>query len=241
MYQQVTDSLLKTAKLKGEYTMTDREIQQALDDIAELKKSVKGHMKLMTPILLDRHFIGLSIFGALFFGLFFSAIGYLVLRSLSFAAVSTGAKVVLAAIFLLFTGLAGIAKTKIISGNLARQRASLTFRDLFRDSEYSALFALLYAGMFAVLVTGAATGARIGDFWILLPFLALYYSFAIALFAIVFLTREYFAMAAVSAAFGFASLAFMRSNQFFWLAAWSASLMITFAVTIAISTRKRAE
>lgn len=144
--------------------MTDREIQQALDDIAELKKSVKGHMKLMTPILLDRHFIGLSVFGAFFFGLFFSAIGFLVQRAGSFAAVSVSAKVFLAAVFLLFTGLAGIWKTRIISCNLAKQRASLTFRDLFRDSEYSALFTLLYAGMFAVIVTGAITGTRTGDF-----------------------------------------------------------------------------
>jgi hypothetical protein len=219
--------------------MTDREIQQALDDIAELKKSVKGHLRLITPILLDRQFIGLSVVGAIFFGLFFSAIGVLVLQAGSFASVTASAKVFLAAVFLLFTGLAGIWKTRIISCNLAKQRASLTFRDLFRDSEYSALFALLYAGMFAVIVTGAITGTRTGDFWILLPLISLYYSFMIALFAIVFLTPEYFTMSAVSAVFGFASLVFMHSHQFFWLAAWSSSLMISFAVTIAVSTRKR--
>ncbi len=220
--------------------MTEQEIQQALDDIAELKKSVKGHMRFMTSILMDRKFIWFSIAAAVFSGFFFSAIGLMTVRFGSFNAIPGEIKIVLAGILVLFIGLSGVYKTRIISRNIARRNASFTYRDLFRDSEFTALFSLMYAGMFAVIVTGAVIGSRLNDLWILLPFISLYYAFIIVLFAIVFLTPAYFITAGFSAAFGLAALLFMKSHHFFWLAAWMVILMLSFAGSIAAATRKMA-
>jgi hypothetical protein len=220
--------------------MYDSDIRKALDDIAELKQAVRGHLKIMRPILLDRAFIPFSYLGALFFACSF--LGAQVLLSIfgSFTAVPVLLKAISGTILLLILIPFSVIKLRIIRRNLARQNNLLTFRALFGYRELRNLYLLIIYVLVLVLVVALYASFLTGNWWILLTAFALFAGFLEALFAFIFFVPEYLVTSAICTAFGFISLFWMRNNYFLWLAVFSGLLLGTYGLVIQFSGRKKA-
>ncbi len=218
--------------------MTENDLVQAIEDIAELKKTIRGTLKTMRPILIDPVFVPFSLAAALLFSLLFLALHLVIARWGSFDAVPLGLRVGIPAAGVGVFALSGLMKLRIINRGLHRLGVGKTLRALFRDREFRGLYVLVEAGFLGVAAVGWRLAAETGSWGLALPILALYMGFALSLFALTFGTAEYFAVGTVSAAFGLAALAFMRTAPLLWLSAYCAVLFVAYAAAITLANRK---
>ncbi len=202
--------------------MNDEEIRKALDDIAELKKSVRGPLKIMRPILLDKAFISFSYFGAVFIAGVFIVLYFVIKAYGSFQGIPLYIKILLAAGLIALLVPFTVIKTRIIKHNLARQKRSLSIWNLLTIPEFRNFYLVLLYGVALFTITFGYMCVLTGDWWLFIPASALSFSFAMALFALIFQVNEYYWLSALCAVFGLASLFFMKGDQLLWLAAFGA-------------------
>jgi len=219
--------------------MNDSEIRKALDDIAELKKSVRGNLKIIRPVMLDRAFIPLCYIAAALLSVGFSTVHFLGLRYGSLALLPSALKLVLAVALVLAFVASGLIKLRIIRRNFARQNRTLSYRELFKFPDFRNLYLLILYGLLLLLVAVGSAAAHTGNWWTLLPAFSLYYAFIIALLALMLTIPEYLVQSLIGAAFGITSLLWMKDSQFLWLAAFCAIVLVSFGLVIQFARGNR--
>lgn len=219
--------------------MNDSDIRKALDDIAELKKSVRGNLKIMRPVMLDRAFIPLCYIAAALLSVGFSTLHLLGLKYGSLALLPSVLKLVLAVTLVLAFVVSGLIKLRIIRRNFARQNRTLTYRELFKFPDFRNLYLLILYGILLVVIAVGSTAAQTGNWWMLLPVFSLYYAFIVALLALMLTIPEYLVQSLIGAAFGIASLFWMKDSQFLWLAAFCAIVLVSFGLVIQFAPGNR--
>jgi hypothetical protein len=215
--------------------MNDDEIRKALEDIAELKKSVRGNLRRIRPVFLDKGFFPFSVVSAIVFPAFFCVLQYAIDAAGGFAAISEAHKAAFAGVFTILVIIAGVLKNRLITWSLARQTRRLTWYDLFVDRDFRKLYILTIFGIITVIGVGLYIGWRVSDWWILFPIMCLCYAFVIAQYGIAFCIDEFIPLAVLSFAFGISSLFLMHGHGLLWLAAYMFVLMAGYGAIVRFS------
>ena len=213
--------------------MTEKEIKQALDDIAEVRHSVRSSIKFMRPLLLDRSFALFSIVFGILFAFLLAGVHFLFVKYGSFAAMPISLRWGITTAIVIVVGSTGIIKQVIIKQILRKQDRSLTFFSLFKYPDFFNLYLLVIYGtvILAVLVCWLClSGAN--SWWIAFPAFALFFGFIIAMFAVMAQLAEYRLLSAISTISGFIVLFFMKDCQFLWLAAYVLVLFVAYGALI---------
>lgn len=215
--------------------MNDDEIRKALEDIAELKKSVRGNLRRIRPVFLDKGFFAFSIVSAIVFPAFFCVLQYAINAAGGFSSISEGHKAAFAGVLAILVIIAGVLKNRLLTRSLARQTRRLTWYDLFVDRDFRDLYILSIIGIITMIGVGLYIGWRLSDWWILLPLMALCYGFVIAQYGIAFCIAEFIPLAAFSFAFGIVALLAMRGNGLIWLSVYMFCLMAGYGAIVRFS------
>ena len=213
--------------------MTEKEIKQALDDIAEVRHSIQSSLKIMRPLLLDRSFAFFSIIFGILLALLLTGAHFFSAQYGTFASMPTSLKWGITATIVLVIGGAGIIKQVIIKRILRKQDRSLTIFTLFKYPDFFNFYLLVIYGIVILAIAlcwFCLTGTN--SWWVIFPVCALFFGFIIALFAVAAQIAEYRILSAISTVSGFLVLFFMKDSQFLWLAAYVFVLFVSYGVMI---------
>jgi len=213
--------------------MTEKEIKQALDDIAEVRHSIRSSLKIMRPLLLDRSFALFSIIFGILLALLLTGTHFFSVQYGTFASMPVSLRWGITATILIVICGAGIIKQVIIKQILRKQDRSLTIFSLFKYRDFFNLYLLVIYGtviLAAVVCWLCLAGAN--SWWIAFPAFALFFGFIIAMFAVVAQLAEYRILSAISTISGLLVLFFMKDSQFLWLAAYVLALFVAYGVLI---------
>ena len=222
--------------------MTEKEIEMALVDIAEIRQSIQGKLKVIRPLFLDRAFAPFSLVFGIVIASLLVAVHLLYVSFDGFAGIPISAKIALSAVLTILLGVSGFLKQRIITRALRKQDRSLTIFSLFRLREFREFYTLSAYG-FILIAAGASLVCVPGDasWWLLLPVYSMYIGFIFALMSLVFRLPEFRVLSVVSALFGFAALACMKYDHFLWLAAFAIILPGTYSLIVIFSRSNRIE
>jgi hypothetical protein len=224
----------------GEKKMTDKEIKQALEDIAEIRHSIRNSMKIIGPLLLDRSFALFSVIFGVLLALLLSGAYCLSVQYGAFDSMPISLRwLFIALIGVLIVG-SGILKQVIIKRILRKQDRSLTFYSLFKFPEFRNIYVLVIYGM--VIIAAVVCQACIADhnsWWIAFPAFALYFSFVVALFGVVAQLLEYRILSIIWTISGLVVLFFMKDNQLLFLAAYVLVIFVSYGVTVFLARGNR--
>lgn len=222
--------------------MTEKEIETAIADIAEIRQSIQGKLKVMRPLFLDRAFAPFSLAFGVAIAALIAAVHFLSAAYGGFASMPSSAKVLLTAALIILLGVSGFLKQKIIARALGKQDRSLTVFSLFRLREFRELYLLAAYGF---ILIAAATGIFCilggASWWILLPLYSIYLGFIFALMSVAFRIPEFRLLSILAAAFGLAAFAFMKSDRLLWLAAFTAILPGAYSLVVVLARSNRIE
>lgn len=220
--------------------MTEKEIRQALDDIADVRQSIRTNMKIMKPILLDRAFALFSlVFSVIIAGILVGM--HVAVRAYGSLGDAPGAvRLFILATFVLVAVVGGFIKQRIISRSLKKQDRTLTVFDLFRFPEFRNLYGLAAYGALILAETICWFCVRgEADWWVILPAIALFIGFIIALFSLVYQVPEYRILSVISVAFGFIALVFMKGSELLWTAAYSFVFLAGYSLIVFLARDNR--
>lgn len=212
--------------------MNDTEIRKALNDIAELKKNVKGSLKIMRPILLDKSFISFSYLCSFFSAIYFLALHFMYKVYGNFASVPIMLKYIFFGSIIVLLIPLTLIKTRIIKQNLARQKRSVSLFNLMTMREFRNLYLVILYGFFLFTAFVVQICMQTGNWWLFLPASALGFAFMMALFGLTFQLTEYYILSAMFAIFGFIALFFMKDNYLLWLGAFGCVYPLSFGIVL---------
>jgi len=220
--------------------MTEKEIKQALDDIAEVRHSIRSSLKIMRPLLLDRSFALFSIIFGILLALLLTGAHYVSRLYGAFGSVPTPLRWGIIATILLVVVGAGIIKQVIIKRILRKKDRSLTIFSLFKYSDFFNLYLLaIYGFVILSIVLCWLCLAGTTGWWIAFPVFALYFGFIIALFAVAAQLAEYRILSAISTIAGLLVLFFMKDSQFLWLASYVLVICAAYGVMVIFARGNR--
>ena len=220
--------------------MTEKEIRKALDDIAEVRHSIRSSMKIMGSLLLDRSFALFSIIFGVLLALLLTGAHLIIIQYGNFASMPASFKWVIIASIVLFIGGSGIIKQVIIKRILLKKDRSLTFFSLFKYPEFFNIYFLVIYG--TVIIAAAVCWLCVAEhnsWWIAFPAFALYFGFVVALFSVVAQLIEYRILSVIWTLSGLFVLFFMKDNQLLYLAAYALAIFVSYGVTSYLSRGNR--
>ncbi len=212
--------------------MTDTEIQKALDDIREMKRSIEGNLRIMKPIFLDKAFIPFCYLSGAFFAILFVFLDLALTGPSGLA----GTPILTRALWIAFATAGTIAltayKTVIIHRSIARQNRSLSILDLFVIREFRSLYLMLLYGVGLLLAGVGFFAFRTGEWWAFLPATFLFLAFAMAMIAHYFSVRELNAISALAFALGILMLFFGEPHVALWVGIASGAVGAGYGIVI---------
>lgn len=222
--------------------MTEKEIETALADIAEIRQSIQGKLKVIRPLFLDRAFAPFSLAFGIVIASLMVAVHFLSAAYGGFEAIPSPVRAACTVVLTLLLVFSGLVKQRIIARALRKQDRSLTIFSLFRFREFREMYALVVYG-FLLIIAGMSLVCVPGNasWWLLLPVYSLYIGFIFAFMGLAFRIPEFRVLSVVSALFGFASLACMKGDHFLWLAAFTIILTGTYSLIVIFSRSNRIE
>jgi hypothetical protein len=213
--------------------MTDKEIADAINDIAEIRKAVDGNLKILQPLLLNRAFAAFSAITGLAFIALFVVFHFILAANGSFQAIPFTEKALLAISTLLVLLVSAIAKLRIIDRYLKGQRRDLSIRKLYALKEFRNLYILFGYGFLILFSSLSYSCALNGVNWsILLPAFALFVGTFFLACAMAFRFAGYVALSILSVAFGFVSLVAMTGAILLWIAAYIGLICVAYAAMV---------
>ncbi len=215
-----------------EIIMTDNDIQKALDDIREMKRSIEGNLRIMRPIFLDRAFIPFCYLSGAFFAILFVSLDLALSGASGLAGTPMIARVLWLAFALAGTIALSAYKTRIIKGSIARQNRSLSILSLFAIREFRSLYLILLYGVCLTLAGVGFFAFKTGQWWAFLPASFLFLAFTFAMLGLYFSVKEFNALSAVTLALGLLALFFGEAHVALWVGIALTAISVAYGITI---------